>query len=88
MERKFKGQVTRGELERLLCVAKPGWEDEPKKVWDCTTCKKYVKMMHLCKMWEQDRVELQIRRWEGQNECSMHVRHSILFLTFELFLYN
>ena len=49
-----------------LCVAESGWEEEPKKVWDCTTCKKYVKMTHLSKIWPRKRAEVQVRRWEGQ----------------------
>ena len=48
-----------------FCVAEPGWEDEPKKVWDCTTCKKYVKMSHLAKLWPRERAAVQVRRWEG-----------------------
>ena len=60
-----------------LCVAEPGWEEEPKKSWDCTTCKKYVKMTHLSKMWSRERAEKQVRRWEGQiSTClSKHFVH-------------
>ena len=32
------------------CVAEDGWEEEPDP-WTCTTCKKYVKMKHILKMW-------------------------------------
>ena len=50
----------------ITCVAELGWEEEPKKIWDCTTCKKYVKMTYLSKLWSRDHVEVQVRRWEGQ----------------------
>lgn len=49
-----------------LCVGEPGWEEEPTKVWDCTMCKKYVKMTHIQKLWPRERVEYQATRWEGQ----------------------
>jgi hypothetical protein len=49
-----------------LCVGEPGWEEEQTKVWDCTMCKKYVKMTHIQKLWPRERVEKQASRWEGQ----------------------
>ena len=62
-----------------FCVAEPGWEEEPKKVWDCTTCRKYVKMTHLCKIWPRERVELQVRRWEGQMTSCMSEHFKIRY---------
>ncbi len=50
----------------VTCVAEPRWEEEPKKIWNCTTCKKYVKMTHLSKLWSHDRAEVQVCHWEGQ----------------------
>jgi hypothetical protein len=40
-------------IEDPDCVAKPGWQDEPKTPWTCTTCKAYVKMKHLAKLWPE-----------------------------------
>ena len=50
----------------ITCVAESRWQEEPKKIWDCTTCKKYIKMTHLSKLWSRNRAEVQVRRWEGQ----------------------
>lgn len=59
------------------CIAEPGWEEEPKKVWDCTTCKKYIHMTHLSKIWPKERAHIQVRRWEGQQSTclSKHFIH-------------
>jgi len=54
MDKKYyKGEIARHKQERLedpLYLANPRWEEKPKKVWDYTTCKKYIKMMHLSKL--------------------------------------
>lgn len=49
-----------------FCVAAPGWEDETTELWDCTMCKKYVKMTHLSKLWDAEEVVKQAHRWEGK----------------------
>ena len=49
-----------------LCVGELGWEEEQTKVWDCTMCKKYMKMTHIQKLWPRERVLKQASRWEGQ----------------------
>ena len=57
-----------------LCVAEEGWQYEPKKVWSCTTCKQYVKISHIAKLWPTDNIqalERQVERWEGpMNTCT------------------
>lgn len=56
-----------------FCVAEEGWQYEPKKVWSCTTCREYIKMSHIAKLWpadDTDVLERQVRRWEGpMNTC-------------------
>jgi hypothetical protein len=47
------------------CVAEPGWDTEPQRTWTCTTCKKYVKMTHLAKLWPRSQMEISAPRWEG-----------------------
>ncbi len=37
-----------------MCVVEPRWEEEAKKIWDCTTCKTYIKMTHLSNLWSYD----------------------------------
>jgi len=63
--------------ESRTCIAEPRWENEPKRTWTATTFKKYMRMMHLFKIWPRARVENQVRRWEGQpSTCmSMHFIH-------------
>src|SRR5579875_2903105 len=51
-------------------VAEEGWESEPKSPWTCTTCKKYVKMYHLMKLWPREQAMISGPRWEGPaNSC-------------------
>lgn len=56
-----------------FCVAEEGWQYEPKAIWTCTTCREYVKMSHIAKLWPADNtavLERQVRRWEGpMNAC-------------------
>jgi hypothetical protein len=55
-------------IEDPDCVAEPGWQDGPKIPWTCTTCKAYVKMKHLAKLWPRSQVVISVPRWEGPTE--------------------
>ena len=49
-----------------FCIAEEGWQYEPKKVWSCTTCKQYLKMSHITKLWPTDNMqalERQVKHW-------------------------
>lgn len=64
------------EIEDPDCVAEPGWDTDPKRSWTCTTCKKYVKMKHLAKLWPRSQAQISVPRWEGptSNCASDHFR--------------
>jgi hypothetical protein len=48
------------EIEDPDCVAESGWQDECKTAWTCTTCKTYVKMKHLAKLWQPSQAKVSI----------------------------
>jgi hypothetical protein len=52
-------------IEDPDCVTEPGWQDEPKTPWTCTTCKAYVKMKYLAKLWPRSQAAISVPRWEG-----------------------
>ena len=59
-------------VEDSDCVAEPGWDTEPKTPWTCTTCKKYVKMKHLAKLWRRSQAQIFVPGWEGPtSNCSL-----------------
>ncbi len=47
------------------CVAEPGWREERADIWNCTTCKKYVKMYHIMKLWPRHEAQKYGPRREG-----------------------
>jgi hypothetical protein len=55
-------------IEDPDCVAEPRWQDEPKTPWTCTTCKAYVKMKHLAKLWPRGQAVIFVPWWEGPTE--------------------
>lgn len=59
------------------CVAEEGWEDEEETPWSCTTCKRYVKMKHLMKLWPRSQAMISGPRREGlASSCeSNHFLH-------------
>jgi hypothetical protein len=58
-------------IEDPNCVGEPGWDTELKALWTCTTCKKYVKMHHLAKLWPRAQAVVSVHRWEGPtSNCS------------------
>ena len=46
-------------------VAEDGWHDEKETPWTCITCKKYVKMKHLMKLWPRAQAKISGPRCEG-----------------------
>jgi hypothetical protein len=58
-------------IEDPDCVVEPGWQDEPKTPWTCTTCKAYVKMKHLAKLWPRSQVVIYVPQWEGPTKSCM-----------------
>lgn len=58
-------------------VAEDGWQEEEDTLWTCTTCKKYVKMKHLLKLWPRAQAMISGPRREGlASSCnSAHFRH-------------
>ena len=58
-------------------VAEDGWQDEKETPWTCTTCKKYVKMKHLMKLWPRAQAKISGLRREGvASSCqSAHFLH-------------
>ena len=52
-------------IEDLDCVVEPRWQVETKIPWTCTTCKTYVKMKHLAKLWPRSQAVISVPRWEG-----------------------
>lgn len=59
------------------CVAEEGWKYEEEDPWTCTTCKKYVKMKHLMKLWPRAQARISGPRREGlaSNCLSNHFTH-------------
>jgi hypothetical protein len=55
-------------IEDPDCVAEPGWQVETRTPWTCTTCKAYVKMKHLAKLWPRSQAVISVPRWEGPTE--------------------
>ena len=47
------------------CVAEDGWQDEEERLWNCTMCKRYVKMKHLLKLWPRSQAIMSGPRREG-----------------------
>lgn len=58
-------------------VAEEGWQDEEETPWTCTTCKRYVKMKHLMKLWPRAQAIISGPRREGlaSNCQSAHFLH-------------
>ena len=50
------------------CVAEPEWQVDTTTPWTCTTCKKYIKMKHLAKLWPPTQAMTSVPRWEGPTE--------------------
>lgn len=59
------------DLANPNCVAEAGWENEPQQSWTCTTCKKYVKMYHLMKIWPMNTAVIYGPRREGPSETCL-----------------
>ena len=59
------------------CVAEDGWQDEEETLWNCTMCKRYVKMKHLVKLWPRSQAIKSGPRREGlaSNCLSEHFKH-------------
>lgn len=70
-------EINWDETEDPDCVAEDGWQDEPETPWTCTTCKKYVKMTHLVKLWPREQARISGPRREGlaSNCLSSHFTH-------------
>jgi hypothetical protein len=58
-------------IEDPDCIAEPGWQDEHTTPWTCTTCKAYVKMKHLAKLWSRSQAMVSVPRWEGPTKNCM-----------------
>ena len=50
------------------CIAEPEWQVDTTTPWTCTTCKQYVKMKHLAKLWPASQAIISVPRWEGPTE--------------------
>ena len=48
------------------CVADAEWQVDTTDPWTCTTCKQYIKMKHLAKLWLPSDVAKYVKRWEGR----------------------
>src|SRR5579875_663169 len=71
-------------------VAEEGWEHETQTPWTCTTCKKYVKMSHLMKLWPRAQAMISGPRREGPtSSClSNHFRQRYHEVTIEVGVQN